>query len=101
MLVDLWEPFENLGSDQLASALCRVVASTSVRREAKRWSATMYSFSMPIAVRSKYGTGLDGSLVYWSTPSDEEGGSLASPPSAWKKSDFFSAFFGGQAVKIS
>ncbi len=54
---------------------------TSGRRAAKRWSATMYSRSMPTSTPSMNGTGLAGSETYSSKASAvSEGDSRESRP---------------------
>ena len=47
---------------------------TSGRREAKRWSPTMYSAVMPMLVSSMKGTGFAGSLTYSSKASPASAG---------------------------
>src|SRR5207249_1578522 len=68
------------------------------RREAKRWSAHMYSVCMPLPILSMYGTGRAGSLMYSSKPVSAALDSAASRPLAWKWSVNGCVFFGGHVA---
>ncbi len=79
------------------------MTSPSGRREAKRWSSTMYSIVILGVMTSQYGTGLFGSLTNSSKLASVAvllGGANCKLPDSRTKSCFNSVFFGGQLSKV-